>query len=214
MRNVEKFKNLDKKKQKRIINAALKEFTAKGFDQASTNRIVKEAGIGKGMLFYYFKSKKDLYLYLVDYCIEIIREKYFHAIDTSQQNLFQRLKDISLIKLNFLKTYPDSMNFMASILFHDEQLDSDLKSKVEQLHEDGYGIMYRNLDYSLFRKDIDAEKAMKLIEWTFRGYEEELKYLLRDEDITKIDYQPYFDEFFAYLDVLQTAFYTKEKDAE
>src|SRR5690625_5577728 len=85
MRNVEKFKNLDKKKQKRIINAALKEFTAKGFDQASTNRIVKEAGIGKGMLFYYFKSKKDLYLYLVDYCIEIIREKYFHAIDTSDR---------------------------------------------------------------------------------------------------------------------------------
>src|SRR5699024_5054416 len=115
---------------------------------------------------------------------------------------------------NFLKTYPDSMNFMASILFHDDQLDSDLKSKVEQLHEDGYGMMYRKWDYSLFRKEMDAEKAMKLIEWTFRGSAEELKYLLGDEDITQIDYQPYFDEFFAYLDVLQTAVYTKEEEAE
>src|SRR5699024_9771597 len=163
MRNVEKFKNLELDKQKRIINAALKEFTLKGFDQASTNQIVKEAGIGKGMLFYYFKSKKDLYFYLINYCIEIIEEKYFRAIDTSKQNLFQRLKDISIIKMNFLKTYPDAMNFMAVILFRNEELDGDLRMRVEQLHEKGYGIMYENLDYSLFRQDVDSKRAIKLI---------------------------------------------------
>src|SRR5699024_11250029 len=114
-------------------------------------------------------------------------------IDTSQRNLFQRLKDISIIKLNFLKTYPDSMNFMASILFYDDQLDSELKSKVEQLHEDGYGIMYRNLDYSLFRKDIDVEKAMILIEWTFRVYEEEVNCLLSDVDNILIVYKTFID---------------------
>jgi AcrR family transcriptional regulator len=209
MIKMEKFESLDKTKKKRIINAALKEFAAKGFDQASTNQIVKEAGIGKGMLFYYFKSKKDLYFYLINYCTGVIEEKYFSRIDISERNLFQRLKDISLIKMTFLNTYPDAMNFMAAILLRDEELDSELRKRVERLHETGYGIMYDNLDYGLFRNDIDSGRVIRLIEWTFRGYEEELKYRLRDEDVANLDYQPYFDDFFAYLDVLETAFYVK-----
>ena len=42
-----KFLNLDKEKQDRIINAALKEFALKGYDNASTNEIVKSSEISK-----------------------------------------------------------------------------------------------------------------------------------------------------------------------
>lgn len=207
------FKNLDRDKQKRIINAALREFTVMGFDQASTNRIVKNAEIGKGMLFYYFTSKKDLYLYLIDYCIKMIESKYFALIDTSERDLIERLKKISNVKMDFMGEHPDSMNFMATILVEGvDQIDDTLKSRIEKLQEKGYDIIYDNLDYSLFRKDIDAEKTFKLIQWAFHGYEEEIKYRLRDQDVTTIDYEPYFDEFFAYLDIMKTAFYTKEGD--
>ena len=46
-----KFLNLELEKQDRIINAAIKEFAQKGYDKASTNEIVKEAGISKGLLY-------------------------------------------------------------------------------------------------------------------------------------------------------------------
>lgn len=212
---MEKFSNLNNDKQKRIINAALKEFTEKGYDQASTNRIVKRAGIGKGMLFYYFKSKKDLYLYLIDYCIETIEAQYFELIDTNESDLFERLKKISIVKMEFLKEYPDSMNFMAAIFFKsNDYIDDVLKSRIEELQNKGYDIIYGNLDYTLFRKDIDPVRTLQLVQWAFHGYEEELKRHLRDQDVTMIDYQPYFDDFFAYLDAMKTAFYTKEGGAE
>ena len=54
---MEKFNSLDEEKRQKILDAALMEFAEHGYEKASTNRIVKEAGIGKGMLFYYFKSK-------------------------------------------------------------------------------------------------------------------------------------------------------------
>ncbi|MGK7378723.1 TetR/AcrR family transcriptional regulator [Planococcus sp. 1R117A] len=57
---MEKFKNLENKKKQTILNAALQEFAENGYQQASTNRIVKNAGIGKGMLFYYLESKRQL----------------------------------------------------------------------------------------------------------------------------------------------------------
>lgn len=47
-----KFINLEAEKRERIINAALKEFAQKGYDKASTNEIIKEAGISKGSLFF------------------------------------------------------------------------------------------------------------------------------------------------------------------
>lgn len=52
------FYKLDEEKRQKIINSGLMEFSNYGYQQSSTNRIVENAGIGKGMLFYYFKNKK------------------------------------------------------------------------------------------------------------------------------------------------------------
>ncbi|MEM5780278.1 MAG: TetR/AcrR family transcriptional regulator, partial [Lawsonibacter sp.] len=60
----ENFIGLKQEKRDVIINAALTEFAAKGYDLASTNGMVKAAGISKGALFHYFASKKDLFLFL------------------------------------------------------------------------------------------------------------------------------------------------------
>ena len=61
-----KFLNLKPEKQEKIIEVAIKEFADKGFEKASTNEIVKEAGISKGILFHYLKIK-NLFLYVYDY---------------------------------------------------------------------------------------------------------------------------------------------------
>ncbi|MBC1645335.1 TetR/AcrR family transcriptional regulator, partial [Listeria welshimeri] len=44
---------LDKKRKIAILNSALKEFTIKGYDEASTNVIAKEADISKALMFHY-----------------------------------------------------------------------------------------------------------------------------------------------------------------
>ena len=46
----EKFFDLKKEKQDRMINAALKVFASNGYKHASTDDIVTEAGISKGLL--------------------------------------------------------------------------------------------------------------------------------------------------------------------
>src|SRR5690625_5398364 len=69
-----KFINLKSDKQKEIINAAIMEFVQSGFEKASTNEIVKRSNISKGSLFNYFNSKKDLYVYLIEYSVQIDRK--------------------------------------------------------------------------------------------------------------------------------------------
>lgn len=63
----EKFWDLNKIKQNSMINGALKVFSRDGFRHASTDEIVAEAGISKGLLFHYFYSKSGIYEFLAEY---------------------------------------------------------------------------------------------------------------------------------------------------
>ncbi|HMF05271.1 MAG TPA: TetR family transcriptional regulator [Acidimicrobiia bacterium] len=47
--------------RRRILAAALQEFSAKGIDGARVDAIAERAGTNKGMLYYYFGSKDDLF---------------------------------------------------------------------------------------------------------------------------------------------------------
>ncbi len=56
---IEKLKNLTKEKRQNILRSALNTFAIKGYQDASTNKIVEAAGISKGTLFITLKIKKD-----------------------------------------------------------------------------------------------------------------------------------------------------------
>ena len=50
--------------QQAILRAALDEFAAHGFHDASLNRVIDAAGISKGSMYYYFDGKEDLYAHV------------------------------------------------------------------------------------------------------------------------------------------------------
>lgn len=52
--------------RKRLIDAALKLFTEKGYAATSVKEIVTAAGVTKPMLYYYFKNKEGIYLELMN----------------------------------------------------------------------------------------------------------------------------------------------------
>ena len=56
-----KFLELPKEKQLRIINAGMEYFGQYGYKNAKTDDIATKAGISKGLLFYYFKNKKSFF---------------------------------------------------------------------------------------------------------------------------------------------------------
>ncbi|MHA6623137.1 TetR/AcrR family transcriptional regulator [Pseudonocardia sp. DLS-67] len=59
-----RFARLPPEQQQVILHAALDEFSAHGFHDASLNRVIDAAGISKGSMYYYFDSKEDLYAHV------------------------------------------------------------------------------------------------------------------------------------------------------
>ena len=70
----ESFENLNESKKQTILNAGFRIFGEYGYDKASIEAIVREAGISKGSLFYYFGSKKNFFLYLYEYSATIMKQ--------------------------------------------------------------------------------------------------------------------------------------------
>jgi TetR/AcrR family transcriptional regulator len=57
----------------RILNAAVRQFSANGLAGARTEQIAEEAGVNKALLYYYFKSKEDLYAAALEFVFEDMR---------------------------------------------------------------------------------------------------------------------------------------------
>lgn len=55
-----RFFKLEPEKQERILNAAAEALVAHGYEGASLNQIIEQAGISKGAVYYYFDDKADL----------------------------------------------------------------------------------------------------------------------------------------------------------
>ncbi|QJD86686.1 TetR/AcrR family transcriptional regulator [Cohnella herbarum] len=62
----------DKKKQ--ILDAAIRCFARKGFNATSIQEIVDELGMAKGSIYFYFKSKDDLFVSVIEYYGEMLFE--------------------------------------------------------------------------------------------------------------------------------------------
>ena len=99
----EAFQKLDEPKQRRILDAVLREFSKHGYVNASTNRMVQEAGISKGMLFYYFKNKEELFRYALEYSVDYLAKEYVQKLDYSEPDLITRFKIITETMLMYGK---------------------------------------------------------------------------------------------------------------
>lgn len=56
--------------ERKILSAAVEVFAQKGFDGARTDEIASRAGVNKAMIYYYFKSKENLYTIIVETVFE------------------------------------------------------------------------------------------------------------------------------------------------
>lgn len=102
----EQFFNLPLEKQTGILNCCLEEFAFRGFDAASTNRIVERAGISKGVLFKYFKDKESLFLYVCESALNHVVERLSIERVGQFSDLFSFLKYITLQKIKLYKQNP------------------------------------------------------------------------------------------------------------
>lgn len=202
-----KFKKLKEEKQRQIIDAALKEFAKNGFDRASTNKIVKDAKISKGSLFNYFNSKKELYIYLLDYSMGVV-EGLYDKVDLDERDIFKKIGNFGIQKLKIYKKSPHVLDFLASVKLEESKDVKDIiDEKIPLMYDRGLKEIYRDIDYSKFRDDIDVEKAIEILNWTMFGFGEKIIRRINNFEDGSQFAKEAFKEWKTYSNILKDIFY-------
>jgi len=209
----ENFIALEREKRDRIINAALREFSTKGFKNASTNEIVKKAGISKGALFHYFSSKQDLFAFLYRYCSDFFMETVLPHINDMPVDVFDRWMAFTALKIEIAAQYPAMADFMQSAYWEDAfETQGFLKAEFDRFSNDFYQKIYNGIDFSKFKPDIDTAKALQIIWWVLEGYS--LAKQKEPLDLSKLNSEEFLrsliNEIESYLNMLKSAFYKEE----
>ncbi len=204
-----KFLNLSLQKQEKILEAAIREFADKGFSKASTNEIVKEAGISKGILFHYFQNKKNLFLFAYDYASKLCMDEFFKKVDEEERDILYKLRQISSFKLELVQKHPSIFKFLqAAVLEQCIEVKNEIEERNKKLSESSYSKMFNNIDVSKFREGVDISRVINIIMWTLDGLATSKQQKVKALDTKgEIDYEKTFGEIDAYLDIFKNCFY-------
>jgi TetR/AcrR family transcriptional regulator len=203
-----KFLSLNNEKQERILNAALKEFAQKGYENASTNEIVKLAGISKGLLFHYFNNKRELYLFLYNHFVEVLSEEFFNELDFSERDIFDRLINLMILKSRMMLKYPEVFDFMISASMETaEEVKNELAStNTEQMHS-SYARLFDHIDLGKFRDGTDIPRTINIIMWTLEGFSNQELEKAKQLNKGIHDFDEAFKEAEVYIEMLKKSFY-------
>lgn len=165
----EKFFDLKKEKQDRMINAALKAFAINGYKRASTDEIVKDAGISKGLLFHYFDTKLGLYEFVYDYSVRYIVMEMSAAISQKETDFYTLYEQKEMCKIQALKNYPYMQQMINRSMLED---DAEAVAVIWE-RRDSYTLkiaeIMQQADLSRFVDNVDNIKLRKIIDFTIEG---------------------------------------------
>jgi len=162
----EKFFDLKTEKQNRIINASLKIFASMGYQKASTDDIVREAGISKGLLFHYFESKLGLYIFLYDYSIKFINLEITGALGPNDKEFFDVTQKVFYAGVESLRQYPYMVYFLETAKYEKNIEALTAVDSMKKEFEIKTNEMEAGLDFSKLKRGADYNMVKNYIMYT------------------------------------------------
>ena len=167
----EKFFSLPKEKQQAILNAGYRVFSRNTYKKSPVSEIASEAGISKSLLFYYFKNKKELYLFLWETCMRITM-KYLERYGCGEtEDFFEAMYRGLRAKIHLMEEYPDMGNFAVKVYYEkDLEISPEIQKTIVPFASLTSNTTVKKLDPEQFIPGLDLEMMYKDMFWASEGY--------------------------------------------
>jgi AcrR family transcriptional regulator len=108
--------DVSEERKEQILDAATEVFAQKGFDHARMDDIVKETGLSKGALYWYFKSKDDIIFGIMDriFQLEFRELEGLKETDSGAAEALRAFAEVAIKDINrMLRFMPVTYEFLA-----------------------------------------------------------------------------------------------------
>lgn len=118
------------KTKKSIFDAAIKIFSKSGYNGATMDEIALEAGVAKGTLYYHFKSKEEIFRFIINEGLGILADKVNYV--EKNENPIDNLKNICRAQLAALYENKDFFKVLLSQLWGQEIRQLELRQQLRK----------------------------------------------------------------------------------
>lgn len=141
------------------------------YEKASINDIAVAAHISKASVFQYFGSKKQLYIYLLEYCKKIIEGLFDKEALDSETDLFDRILASSRMKMEGLQNQPFILQFITSAWEENSpEVTDTLAILTEETGRFRNDLVLREEDALKFKDPEDAQPVFQMLLLMAEGY--------------------------------------------
>jgi TetR/AcrR family transcriptional regulator len=156
------FLNLDEKRQKEIIDACLKEFALRPYNEVSLSKIIQKLGLAKGSFYRYFPSKRALYEYLIEYAKTLNIGLFEKTLKDPGDDILEAWSRFYAEAVKLDNEYPVFGGFGYKVSQERDNVvlgDVALKSKVQGL-KILRGLFEEQQEKGNIRKDLDVDQMI------------------------------------------------------
>ena len=192
----EKFFDLAREKQDRMINGAIEVYAKNGYKHASTDDMVKTVGVSKGLWFHYFGSKEGIYVFVYDYCVKYMLLELSTIVDENETNYFELMRQIAKTKVKVGRSYPYLTIFLEEAAHEPEQALAVKTAASRQSYEERLDAYLKHAEIDNVSDKGRRERIKKMLEYTISG-------IIREKTAQAAETDAIFREIKAYIDLVR-----------
>ena len=165
--------------------------------------------MSKGLLFHYFKDKRELYLYLfqyaIDECMDIFNRHILKASYYTERDFFRTLEIGQQVKMDLVRRHPGLFRFVMRAYYErDSVLTPKLRKKLDDVLEETTASFLSRMDLFKFKDGVDPATLTRLLTLAAEGMLAETR-ACTPEEIEKL-----FQQYKKYADMLRQFLYKEE----
>ena len=182
------FDNISEERQQKVLDVAISEFAANGYNASNINVIAKKAGISIGSMYSYFESKEALFLTAVDKGFHLL-EMALKEVDVESGDLLAAFEKMLRAARHYAINYPElNQIYLDATTQGLSELSSKLSKQLESITAKLYsdvmkagkqkGIINPETDEQLIAFCLDNLIVMFQFSFTSDYYKERMKIFL------------------------------------
>ena len=205
----EKFYSLPEEKQQRILNAGFCVFSQNSYKKSPMSEIADRAGISKSLLFFYFRNKKELYLFLWDTASRVTVEALTAYRCYEPTDLFEMMERGMHAKLDLMEIYPYMSAFAIKAFYErDPQISGEIRKSYQHSFDQKAMRSIMKLDPRDFVPGLDLGLMHREMYWASVGYLWEMM------QRGPLDRKQMEQDFTRLLEFWKSIYYSEEKKHE
>lgn len=162
----EKFYDLSREKQDRMLSGGMQIFGLNGYRHASTDEMVKVTRVSKGLWFHYFENKKGLYYYICSYGVKYaLLEMSMKA--EGEKDFFKLRYKLEEVRVSLADKYPYLPILISSMLREMDEEAVEIIANIRQQYIEKYKEIMLKADYTIFESREDASRLNEMLDATF-----------------------------------------------